>query len=297
MVRPFLSLVLLAAGCLAAMAADPPQAGDDESAIRQMDDAYVAAFNRGDAAALAACWCEDGAYISPAGETWQGRAKIQEAFVSFFAENQGAKLEVEVASIRVEAPDAAVEEGTARVTAADQPVAETTYVARYLKQDGAWKLKSLQDADPAPSHYEQLQELEWMIGTWGDADENATVQTTCRWTKNKNFISRSFAVAIGDHVDLEGTQVIGWDPDKQVIRSWLFDSDGGFGVGLWSRDENRWTIRALQVLPDGRKGTAVNILTQVDEDKFTWESTGREIDGEILPNVGPVTVVRQTTDQ
>ena len=116
---------------------------------------------------------------------------------------------------------------------------------------------------------------------------------TCRWTKNKSFITRSFGVSVKGRTDLEGTQVIGWDPAKKVIRSWLFDSDGSFGVGIWTRKGDRWTIQALQVLSDGRKATSVNVLTKVDDDTFTWESTGREVAGEVLPNIGPVTVVRK----
>jgi hypothetical protein len=170
-------------------------------------------------------------------------------------------------------------------------------VARYVKQGDKWLLKSLHEAEKAPSHYEQLKELEWLIGEWVDTDEGASVRTTCRWTKNRNFITRSFAVSIGEITGLEGTQVIGWDPAEKVIRSWLFDSDGGFGVGVWSGKDNRWTIRALRVLPDGRKGSAVNVLRRVDEDTFTWESTGREVDGEVLPNVGPVTVSRKTSGE
>jgi hypothetical protein len=146
---------------------------------------------------------------------------------------------------------------------------------------------------PAPSHYEQLKQLEWLIGRWVDRSEGSSVDTVCRWTKNRNFISRSFAVSFGDEIELEGTQVIGWDPDKKVIRSWLFDSDGGFAVGLWTRQGNRWKIQSLHVLGDGRKASSVNLLTYVDENKFTWESTDREVDGELLPNLGPVTVVRE----
>jgi hypothetical protein len=154
-------------------------------------------------------------------------------------------------------------------------------------------MTNVRESDQAPSHYEQLKGLEWIVGEWIDRDENSSVHTTCKWTKNKNFISRSFAVSFGDQVNLEGTQVIGWDPSKQVIRSWIFDSDGGFGVGVWSQKGNRWTIRALRVLPDGRKASAVNVLTHVDDNSFTWESTGREVDGELLPNLGPITVVRK----
>jgi hypothetical protein len=134
-----------------------------------------------------------------------------------------------------------------------------------------------------------------MIGEWVDRDEDYSVKTSCRWTKNKNFIARSFAVSAGDLIELEGTQVIGWDADKQVIRSWLFDSDGGFGVGIWSKRGDGWSIQALRVLPDGSKGTAVNVLTPVDENSFSWESTGRTVGGSILPNIGPVNVVRTTS--
>jgi uncharacterized protein (TIGR02246 family) len=253
----------------------------------------VASFNGGDAAALAELWAADAEFITPSGETFQGRDSILKGFETFFKENEGAKLEVDIASIQIEDANTAVEEGTARVTLPDQSVSETSYVARYTKQDDKWVMKSVREAEKPPSHYEQLKALEWFIGEWIDRDEKSSVHTTCRWTKNKNFISRSFAVTFGDQIDLEGTQVIGWDPSKQVIRSWIFDSDGGFGVGIWSQKGNRWTIRALRVLSDGRKASAVNVLTYVDENTFTWESTGREVDGEVLPNLGPITVVRK----
>jgi uncharacterized protein (TIGR02246 family) len=293
MKRTLLSLAILALSSLPAYAADAPQAAEDEAAIRKTVDAYVAAFNRGDADALAACWCEDGEFISPAGDVIRGRQALREAFEAFLKDNSEAKLEVAIASVRIEGPNAAVEEGDSRVTIPNEPVTETSYVAQYVKQDGKWLLKSLREVDKAPSHYEQLKELEWLIGEWVDTSEGSTVQTTCRWTKNRNFISRSFAVSIGDQIDFEGTQVIGWDPAEEVIRSWLFDSDGGFGAGVWSQKGDRWTIHALRVLPDGRKASSINVLTRADEDSFTWESTGREVDGEILPNVGPVTVIRK----
>jgi uncharacterized protein (TIGR02246 family) len=269
------------------------QAGEEETIIRKTVESYVASFNAGDAAALAELWARDAEFITPSGETVQGREQILKSFETFFKENEGAKLEVDIASIRAEDTNTIIEEGTARVTFPDESVSETNYVARYAKQDDKWLMTNVRESDKAPSHYEQLKGLEWMIGEWIDRDEKSSVRTTCKWTKNKNFISRSFAVSFNDQIDLEGTQVIGWDPSRQVIRSWMFDSDGGFGVGVWSPKGNRWTIRALRVLPDGRKASAVNVLTYVDENTFTWASTGREVDGEILPNLGPITVVRR----
>ena len=73
--------------------------------------------------------------------------------------------------------------------------------------------------------------------------------------------------------------------------------DGGFAVGLWRQKDKQWKIQSLHVLPDGRKASSVNLLTQVDENTFTWESTGRDVDGEILPNLGPVTVKRAGADR
>ncbi len=157
-------------------------------------------------------------------------------------------------------------------------------------------MTSLREATAPPTHHEQLKELAWLIGRWVDQEEETSIETDCQWTRNKNFITRSFSVSIADQIELEGTQVIGWDPAEEVIRSWLFDSDGGFGVGIWTRDGDRWTIRMLQVLPDGERASSVNVLTRVDDDTFQWESVNREVAGEILPNIDPVTVVRRPSD-
>ncbi len=289
-----LSLLVLSGLAVAAAAAGNARAQDaKEAAIRQTVAAYVEAFNRGDAAGLAACWAEDAEFLTPGGKALQGRAAIQEGFATFFKNNPGAKLDVEIDSIRVEG-DSAVEQGSAQVTYADEAGDVSNYVARYVQQDGKWLLASSNEALAPPTHYEQLKELEWLVGTWVDQEEDSTIETVCRWTKNRNFMTRSFSVKIADRIELEGTQVIGWDPAQGVIRSWVFDSDGGFGVGIWSRNGGRWTIRALRELPDGRKASSINTLTRVDENSFTWGSTGREVDGEVLPCINPVTVVRKT---
>ena len=87
-----------------------------------------------------------------------------------------------------------------------------------------------------------------------------TIQTDCEWTKNQNFLTRSFAVVVGDEVDLSGMQIIGWDPAAKQIRSWVFDSDGGFAEGTWTTRTNRWVIKQAGMLPDGGKTSAVNII-------------------------------------
>jgi hypothetical protein len=114
------------------------------------------------------------------------------------------------------------------------------------------------------------------------------------WTKNKTFLNYSFKVSAPGVDDLEGTQVIGWDPAAGTIRSWMFDSDGGFGEGVWTKKDNSWIVKFSQVLPDGRKASATNIYALADGNTFTWRSIGRKVDGEFLPNTEDVKMVRKT---
>ena len=131
-----------------------------------------------------------------------------------------------------------------------------------------------------------------MIGTWVDQDEENRIETTCQWTKNQNFMTRWFTVSVRDRIDMAGVQIVGWDPAAKQIRSWVFDSDGGFGEGVWTKKDTRWYVQATGTLPDGSKTSSVNIITYVDDNTFTWQSVNREAGGEILPNVDEVVVVR-----
>ena len=138
-----------------------------------------------------------------------------------------------------------------------------------------------------------LEVLDWMVGTWIDEGEDATIVTECSRTKNRRFLKRSFKVKIDEEVTLEGDQFVGWDPVAGQIRSWTFDSEGGIGEGVWLQDGNRWLVKASFVLADGARASALNVYTYVDADTIRWQSTNREIAGELQPNIPEVTVVRQ----
>jgi hypothetical protein len=45
-------------------------------------------------------------------------------------------------------------------------------------------------------------------------------------------------------------------------------------------------------MPDGRKASSMNVITCVDENQFKWQSVSRMVDGELLPNIDEVLVVR-----
>ncbi len=117
--------------------------------------------------------------------------------------------------------------------------------------------------------------------------------TECNWTRNNNFLTRSFTVQIRDRIDMAGMQIIGWDPAAKQIRSWVFDSDGGFGQATWKKKGNRWYIQQSGVLADGRKSSSVSIITYVDDNTCTFQSVNRTVDGELLPNIEEVQITKQ----
>jgi uncharacterized protein (TIGR02246 family) len=272
----------------------------DEEAIRKSDEAYVEAYNKHDAKALAALWSPEAVYVDPdTGEEAVGREEIEKEFTDTFANLKDSKLEVKADTIKFLSPNVAVESGTARIIRPKEEPDESNYSALFVKRDGKWLIDRVSEeetaapAPPPPSNYEHLKELEWMIGSWIDQDEDATIQTDCEWTKNQAFMNRSFAVVIGDEVDMAGMQIIGWDPVSKQIRSWIFDSDGGYSEGKWTHKGDRWLIQQAGYTPDGRKSSAVNIMTKVDDNSFTWRSTQRAVGGDILPDVAEVLIVRK----
>ena len=75
---------------------------------------------------------------------------------------------------------------------------------------------------------------------------------------------------------------IGWDPLNARIRSWIFDSNGGFGEGLWVKDGKKWVVGTSGVLPDGGTGGSTNSFEFVDQDSLIWKITDRDLDGQPL---------------
>jgi uncharacterized protein (TIGR02246 family) len=279
-VRGVVAAIALA-WCAAGAAADD-QAEID--AIYQKAVAYVTAYNQHDAQALADLWADDAVYLNrDTGEPIEGRSAIAAMFAGMFQTGEASQLSVTVQSVRLVTPDVAIEDGTAEITSTDGEPVTSTYTAIHVKKDGAWYLNSVRETDmpaqPAQDHG-QLSQLEWLVGEWVDQADDATVHTSWKWAKNERFLAGNFSVSLGDRVELEGTQVIGWDPVAGEIRSWMFDSEGGFGEGVWSRVGGDWIVETTSTLNDGSQGSATNVYTPIDENTFVWKSVDREIDGE-----------------
>ena len=188
-----------------------------------------------------------------------------------------------------------MEKGSTMVTAKSGEISGAQYAALYVKKDGKWKINQLIEtplADPSP--HDQLSELAWLIGDWDEADksDNLSVRSQYIWARGGNFITRNVTVKRGDETTLEGWQVIGWDPVEHCIRSWTFDDEGGFSQGLWTRRGQRWLVRETGVTPEGNRSGAENTVTKVGDDRFTWESNNRTLDGDPQPGIARIEINR-----
>lgn len=290
------AVVLARPGSTPSFAQQPGGANtSDLAAIRARAESYEKAYNKHDAAAVAEHWSEDAVYVREDGERVKGRAAIQKVFEQIFADDNQVQIAVTITDLRLITDNVAVEDGKVEV-AGEGPTLESTYTAVNVKKNGVWYVDTVRETDlPAPpSHYDHLKELSWMIGEWASQEGPATVKAKCEWAKNKNFITRSFTIAVKGQLEISGTQVIGYDASTGEIKSWMFDSDGGVAEGVWSRSGNSWSVKMSAVTPEGAKGSAVHVMTYVNEKEFTWHTVNRELDGEILPNIAEVRILRVT---
>lgn len=266
----------------------------EQQAIANQANAFIAAYNKGDVKTLAAMFAEDAEWVDDGGNVLSGRDAIAGHFKDVFLGVKGRVLDIDVESVRPLTSDVMLEKGTTTVTEADGRNNVSSYTAVHVKKGDAWLISQFTETGSplAGNAARQLSELEWLVGSWADAEEGVDVKSTIEWALNDNFLTWTYSVVSADGEESTGTQVIGWDPTVGKIRSWVFDGDGSFSEKTWTQDGNRWLLLSRTVLPDGGQGTEEQTITRVDKDKFTWASASRQVDGEALPNIGPVTVVR-----
>lgn len=273
-----------------------PEPAAEESLIRSSADAFLGAFNRNDAKALAALWTPAGTMSDENGEIFKGRDAIRTEYENFFRANPGAKINVRIKSIHFPTPTVAEEDGVAQVSlpGGSAPVA-SRYTAIHVRHEGAWLMASVRESRiEFSSNFVRLKELDWFIGDWKTVRDETTVRMSFRWVANRSFVQQNFSVSDNGIVTSSGVQMIGFDPEAGQIRSWSFDSNGGFGTGLWSPTNDGYRIISRGVLPDGTPTTSNDFLIRTaDEDSVLgWRSTDRTAGGAEIPDTGEMVLDR-----
>jgi uncharacterized protein (TIGR02246 family) len=265
----------------------------DRNAVRAAVNDFVKAFDKGDAKGMANMWTEEGEYVTDDGTTLRGRAAIEDGYSQSFKKSPGLKLDVNVESIRFVSHDSAVLEGVARSHKGDktgEPTASRISVL-FARENDKWLLALLKEW---PDDAAALDDVDWLIGSWESKNDDADVITTYEWEEGRSFIRAHFTIKNKEKgTTLGGTQLIGKDPRTGQLHSWLFENDGAFSESVWTWENNkRWRLDTAGVESDGDETTAVNLLTPLDKNSFTWQSASRTSGGEDLPDIPPVKVVR-----
>src|SRR5262245_46884179 len=292
-----LALVFLGVHFMSAQSktAQGPNREADKQAIDKLIKDNVQAFNSRDAAAVAANWTADGEYLRNDGDPIRGRAEIQKGYAEFFKTLKGKPtVEVQTDNLRFPSADTAVSEVTLRLKNEQGELIGSSWRNTLLvREDGHWKVALVREWDRDNALDDSLKDLEWLIGTWRMDTKDRDAITTYEWDENKAFIRGKYSVKQGGKVTESGMQMFGRDNAEGGIRSWVFQSDGGFGDGIWTRDGKKWTVDFEGVTPDGKKLTATVIYVHVDANTFTWQSVEQTVDGQPIANTQPIRVTKQ----
>ena len=274
----------------------------DVAGIGGMIRSYLQAFNRHDATSLAAHWSPVGENLDlDSGETTSGREAVREVFAALFEEDAGATIGIDLTSIRPLRDDVAIVDGVSRITFTDGTASSSRFSAVVVRQAGRWMLDTVREASVPlqAAATSPLDDLAWLLGSWEDVSDGVTASTHCFWAADRSFLVRSHIVTDGpafaprplpgdDRIpgllppggggSREITEIIGWDPDRRQIRSWLFTSGGRFAEGSWSREGDAWTVQ----LDAGTAGDCVYTLSRLGADDLSCRCSVDGL-GEIMP--------------
>jgi uncharacterized protein (TIGR02246 family) len=199
---------------------------------------FITAYNNKDAAAIAALFTEDGEMADLTGkELTSGREEIMARYKEVFADNP-PQMAVEVDSVRLVAPNLAIEDGTVHLTPNGEenaPPRSTTYTAVLMKNaEGVWRIAStrnLKDATDAAGKLADLAEVlkgEWTCRT----GEGVQIDLAFGWDVTGKYLSGEMLTTTADAEPQAGTIRIGWDAARKSIVSWMFDAAGGSTQGF-----------------------------------------------------------------
>ena len=229
----------------------------------------------------------DADFVDELGSSLPATELVAEAAQSAASGNR-PEVKLTGSTIRFLTDDVALEDGTSEVANPQSkaaPPSRGRFAAIWVKLDGKWRLASLRKARVvSPSTRAQLGELDWMTGQWSAKSGDATLEISANWNSTGTFLLREMKAVHNGEVVFRAAQRIGWDPLAHKIKSWIFDSDGGYGEGTWTKDGDSWVIHTTGVLADGRQMSTTNLVTYDGKDGLDWKAVAGRVHGEPVPD-------------
>jgi uncharacterized protein (TIGR02246 family) len=296
------AIALLCANSLPNLAArDAPKAspaakvwasGDDgtDKAVDSLVKAagsYVEAFNRRNAAAIAALFTPGGAFSGIDGETRIGREQIEACYSDLFAGDDAPMIALEATGVQFIAPGVAIEEGLVHLTHADDESVQTIgYTATHVEQaDGSWLIASSNSVPAVATPAELIKPLHWMIGEWTlESEDGMRIEMVIKLGDRENYLLGD-ALITGVGQETQSTNLrIGWNPATSSVYWWTFDSEGGNSSGPWARRGDEWVVQTTGITADAEASSSSRVIVR-DGDTMLWINTQRMLAGEALPDL------------
>jgi uncharacterized protein (TIGR02246 family) len=257
-----------------------------EKALKDLGAAFKAAYEKGDADALAACFAPDAEYGDQTGAVRSGRAAIREMVAAFFETTPGTRLVAVSERLRVLSDTSAVKDGLVTVRSAEGKfLSRSRFTVLYTRHEGKWLIGSMRDRVPHQgASKDRMVELSWLVGDWMQETDAASISSTCRWSEDGPWLIQKFTVDDRRGNVQRSTQRIGWDPLTRKFKSWFWDATGGHGEALWTSTGNSWILQSRGVTDTGTVATGQFKITREGEDAFRWESTGRTFGEALMPD-------------
>lgn len=290
---PALAMLVTATMNARAQEAPPPvEAADaadaDLESLGKAAERFVEAFNKKDAAALAALFLPTGEIIRREGEAIHGREEIEAYYKEIFEGEEVPQVALEASSVRLVAPGVAIEDGVVHFSKGgeEDEVKSIRYSATQIKQaDGTWLVASTRDEEEVTPSSEHIKPLLGLAGEWSFENDGLRMELALDLDESGNFLLGE-AVTTDPEGDQQSTSLrIGWNPACSSLYWWTFDSDGGNASGQWTRSDEGWLIRSSGVTADAEINAATQRLKMDGGDTLVWSSTDRVMAGEAQPDV------------
>jgi uncharacterized protein (TIGR02246 family) len=268
------------------------QKDDGVRSILMSLEAAISARNVENTVAL---FAEDVQFIDEAGDEIRGRKELGERFNQLFKSASTPQVGIHPQSISFLANNVALVVGEVSRKQGQEDLPASRFSIIMTEKNNKWQINEITEtAMQSEQTANRLQGLNWLIGEWTAESAGATATFDVEWAPSHKFITSTCTVNKSGKAPELDKQVIGWDPQRNTIISWHFDSNGGFGNGIWSNEpnENKWTVDVSGVGADGSTTTASNVFTLKTPNDFVWQSIHRSLDGNAVADTEPLTVHR-----
>lgn len=248
----------------------------DREAIRAAAQRYVQAVQSGDTATVAKMWTTDGDYVDTSGQRLRVRQLLEALGQTESEPAQSQPVELSESDIRFLGDDVAIEDGAFTSEAGSGG----SFTAVWVRQQGRWLLDALRETATADaSTTDHLSQLDWLLGEWVAEVGDTEMFISSSRVDNGHFILREFMVLNPNQLPFKGTQRIGYDAASGQFRCWQFDSNGGFGQGIWRQAGDRWIVELQESLPTGHQ-LMIRSVHVPGEDKIVWETEGLSVENQ-----------------